>query len=179
MNLNMAKSVVISEHAKRRAAERLNISRRNDIKHHFRKALMYGLSPSSFKGTFYRYLMSKLKKNKSCTIKIYSDFVYIHRNKKLITMFPVPERYLPVSQFLPEKHSFEEIENPADIELLKLYHTSEFKFYSKQLKSGSNAYLVALIINDELVSVSQGKSLEKQKSACVKQHFKELKDKNN
>lgn len=179
MNLSMAKSVVISEHAKRRAAERLNISRRNDIKHHFRQALMYGLSPSSFKGTFNKYLMSKLKKNSYCTVKVYSDFVYVHRNKKLITMFPVPEKYLPVSQFLPDKCNFEEIENFADMELLKLYHTSDFKFYSKQLKSGSNAYLVALIINDELVSVSQGKSLEKQKSACVKQHLKELKDKNN
>ena len=56
----MPKSVIISEHAKMRAAERLSMTRRDEIVHKFRSALMYGLSPSNFKGPFYDYLMSDL-----------------------------------------------------------------------------------------------------------------------
>lgn len=151
------------------------MSRRNEIVHHFRKALMYGLSPSSFKGPFSQYLKAKLKKNSYCTIKVFCDFIYIHRNKKLITMFPVPEKYLPISQYLPKNFkNIAETENIAELQLRRLYKSSEFKFYIKEPGRNNNTYLVALVIKDKLEAVSRGKDLEKQKVACVKQYLNEL-----
>ena len=174
----MPKSVVISEHAKMRAAERLSMTRRDEIVHKFRSALMYGLSPSNFKGPFYAYLMSKLRKNKYCTVKIYCDFVYVHRKNKLITMFPVPEKYLPIKQWLSKNYSnIVEVDVEPELQLRKLYHSGDFKFYIKNPGKNGSTYLVALVINDELASVSRGKNLEKQKLACVAQHLKELEDK--
>lgn len=173
----MPKSVIISSHARKRAAERLDLSRRDDVVHRFRNALMYGLSPSNFRGPFNQYLQSKLKKNSYCTIKIYSDFVYIHRNKKLITMFPVPEKYLPVKQWLPANYNkVIEVENEPELQLKRLYHSGDFKFYVKNPGKNGNTYLVALVIKEELVSVSRGKDLEKQKAACVAQHLTELRN---
>lgn len=173
----MPKSVIISSHARQRAAERLELSRRDDVVHKFRHAIMYGLSPSCFKGPFNQYLQSKLRKNSHCTIKIYSDFVYIHRNKKLITMFPVPEKYLPVKQWLPANYNkIIEVENEPELQLKRLYHSGDFKFYIKNPGKNGNTYLVALVIKEELASVSRGKDLEKQKVACVAQHLAELRN---
>ena len=176
----MPKSVIISSHARQRAAERLELSRRDDVVHKFRHAIMYGLSPSCFKGPFNQYLQSKLRKNSHCTIKIYSDFVYIHRNKKLITMFPVPEKYLPVKQWLPANYNkIIEVENEPELQLKRLYHSGDFKFYIKNPGKNGNTYLVALVIKEELASVSRGKDLEKQKVACVAQHLAELRNSTN
>ena len=171
----MPKSVVISEHARRRAAERLEMSRRADIVHQFRQALMYGLSPTSFRGPFSQYLKSKLTKNRYCTVKVYCDFTYIHRNKKLITMFPVPDKYLPVKQYLPSNMTnIVEKENDVNLQLRRYYKSSEFKFYIKEPGKNNNTYLVALVVKEQLAAVSRGKDLEKQKIACVKQHINEL-----
>ena len=93
-------------------------------------------------------------------------------------MFPVPEKYLPIKQWLSKNYSnIVEVDVEPELQLRKLYHSGDFKFYIKNPGKNGSTYLVALVINDELASVSRGKNLEKQKLACVAQHLKELEDK--
>ena len=170
----MPKSVVISTHARQRAAERLNMSRRDEIVHQFRQAYMYGISPSTFNGEFKNYLIRKQQKNKSCTIKVFCDFIYVMRNKKLITMFKVPDKYLPIKKYLSSGvQDILEIETPAELKLRKLYKKSRFNFYIKEIKQHKNWYTVALVLDNSLAAVSTGKGLDKQKMSCVKQYFNE------
>lgn len=175
----MAKSVQITKHARHRFAERLELTRREDMAHFFRNAVMYGLSPHSFKGKFHTYLLNKLKKNSYCTVKVYNDFIYIHRNKKLITMFPVPEKYLPVKQWLPSVYNsmILEKENIPELTLRKYYKTGDIHFYTKPPGKNGKSYLVALVINNMLASVAKGKDEAKLKISCVNQHLEEMKKK--
>ena len=145
----MAKAVLISEHAKRRAAERLELTRRDEIVHQFRNALMYGISPASFKGQFSTYLKKKLKNSRRCTIKVYCDFIYIHKGKRLVTMYPVPDKFLPVKQFLAKNYkNIEEKENIAELQLRRYFSSSEFKFYVK--KPGKKNTAKDLITYEEM-----------------------------
>lgn len=172
----MAKAVLISEHAKRRAAERLELTRRDEIVHQFRNALMYGISPASFKGQFSTYLKKKLKNSRRCTIKVYCDFIYIHKGKRLVTMYPVPDKFLPVKQFLAKNYkNIEEKENIAELQLRRYFSSSEFKFYVKKPGKNGKTFTIALVIKEELVAVSQGKDLDKLKQSCVKQYFNDIK----
>lgn len=172
----MSKTVVITKHAKRRFAERLELSKRNEYTLQFRKALLYGISPSNFTGAFYDYLSKKLYKNRGSKIKIYCNYVYIHKGKKLITMYKVPDKYLPVKNYLPSNtiKCNNVVEKIIDAELLlrDYYKFNDFKFYYK--KNNKNLYTVVLIIKDELTSIEKGKDLDKIKIACVKKHFNEL-----
>lgn len=174
----MTKSVQITKHARTRFAERLDLTRREEMNHYFKSAIKSGLNPKSFKGKFHTYLISKLKKNSYCTLKVYSDFIYIHRNKKLITMFPVPEKYLPVSQWLPKNYNntIDEVENIPELILRTKYKTGDTHFYSKKPGKNNNMYQVVLIVNNELASYAKGKDEAKLKMSCVTQHLEELKN---
>ena len=173
----MAKSVVISNHAKIRAAERLDLTRRDDVNHLFRQAISYGINPSKFTGKFKDYLLSKLKKHSYCSIIVYSDFIYVRHNNKLITMYPVPDKYIPVKTYLKNNVNVIEEEVKAELIMLKEFKTSDFKFYTKKPGKNGKMYTAVLIVYNELVSVSTSKNEDKAKLSCVKQYKDETKKK--
>ena len=165
----MAKHVIVSSHAKMRAAERMNVSRRNDVHHFFRMALTSGKSPHDFNGKFKNYLLKKLKNNPYKAIKIYGDFMYIHKGKNLITMYPVPSRFLPITDYLNSK---QELEIVPELELRRYLHSSDFKFYTKK---ENNKHIAVLIVKEQLVAAREKKEEKDAKLACVKQYLKEVK----
>ena len=150
------------------------MSRRNEVSNQFRKALRYGLTPKQFIGPFHDYLLSKLKKHKNSKIRIYCEYIYIYAGKKLITMYPVPDKYRPVETFLKSYACVEKRNIDPDMLLRDYYYNHGYNFYYRSMAK-KDFYTVALVINDWLAAVSKGKGLEEQKLACVLQHINELK----
>ena len=87
----------ISHHAKQRASERLDVNRKFERDKLFKRALRYGHPISEFAGDFENYLSGK-KRARNTGVKVYDGNVYIYRNQTVITVFPVPEKYLPIDE---------------------------------------------------------------------------------
>lgn len=87
-------------HAKNRYSERTDVSK-NSTKHNTKYAYKNGTPISKFTGDFYNYLFFKQRHNSRVSVKVYNNNVYIfdNINKKLITVYPVPEKFLPVEQY--------------------------------------------------------------------------------
>ena len=67
---------------------------------------MFYENTDRFKNSFFRYLMKKYRKNKN--IRVYGNNIYIFTrgSKKLITTYPVPEKYIPIKKYEIEKGVF-------------------------------------------------------------------------
>lgn len=90
--------VNVSSHGKTRMQERLNVY--NTYKSTISNVRIKGKSVEYFHGPLYYYLTRKKKGQ----IWVYKNNIYVfgtkYNKKKLITVFPVPKRYLPVEKFL-------------------------------------------------------------------------------
>lgn len=83
----------ITKHARIRMLERttLNHKERRDF---YRKALRYGKNPQDIKNPKLRnYLHSKKRWNSY--VKLYGGYVFLYskNNKRLYTMYPLPEKF--------------------------------------------------------------------------------------
>ena len=87
--------VKVSHHAKQRANQRLNVAYKAERNKLFKRAIKYGHPPTDFAGDFNLWLSAK-KKNKNVGIKVYDGNIFIYKNRLVITVFPVPERFLPI-----------------------------------------------------------------------------------
>ena len=86
------KTYVITNHGKERVKTRGGYDRKQEVLALFKNALRNGKSPSEFKPPFSDFLKSKL--NRGAQVKVYSNMIFIYKNKTLITCYLVPERYL-------------------------------------------------------------------------------------
>lgn len=88
----------ITQHGKIRMRERIHPSQRKITL--FNLAKKYGYVAKDFIPPLSHYLQSK-SEGKKKKVKIYQNnvFIYSKNTKKLITVFPVPEKYQPINQF--------------------------------------------------------------------------------
>lgn len=98
----------VTKHGKKRLKQRNINQGRNGISNNAR---MYGKTKRYFDGEFYEYLLNK--SSRGCSIKVYKNDIYIYgkTSKNLITTYPIPEKYLPVEQYLIEDDKRYVIEN--------------------------------------------------------------------
>lgn len=67
--------------------------------------MMYGYTVADFEGVFYNYLCSVKNKGPAQTnVKIRDNIMVIYnkRSQRAITTYEVPERYLPVENYLKD-----------------------------------------------------------------------------
>lgn len=87
----------VTKHGKTRLKERLNIF--NAYATAMKTSKVNGKKIYHYEGKFFYYLNSKINGK----IYVYRDNIYLfgksRKNKKLITVFPVPLKYLPTSQY--------------------------------------------------------------------------------
>lgn len=91
----------MTQHVIKRTRERadLNGKSANTL---VKETMQYGLSPGDFVGDFYSYLhYIKGKKYKSIGIRVFDNniLVYNKKSRKAITLYQVPEKFLPIEQY--------------------------------------------------------------------------------
>lgn len=98
----------VTKHGKKRLKQRNVNQGRNGISNNAR---MYGKTKRYFDGEFYEYLLNKSLRG--CSVKVYKNDIYIFgkTSKNLITTYPIPEKFLPVEQYLIEKEKMNVIDN--------------------------------------------------------------------
>ena len=94
----------ITKHARKRFCERTDFSpgQRN---HDAKMAWKRGYKASQFGEPLYSYLFEKQMEGDRTSVKIWGENVYVfdNRRKKLVTVYPVPEEFLPVKRYLSFK----------------------------------------------------------------------------
>lgn len=94
----------ITKHAYKRFGERTDFSpgQRN---HNAKTAWKRGYRVSQFGEPFYSYLNSKQQEGDRTSVKIWGENIYVfdNRHKRLLTVYPVPERFLPTKRYLSFK----------------------------------------------------------------------------
>ena len=95
----------ITKHGKKRLRERQNIGANSGTL--LRSVKLNAKSMYEYQGKFFQYLRSKYDKYNT-TVKVHGDNVYIFSRgrKKLITTYPVPEKYLPTSDYKIENRVY-------------------------------------------------------------------------
>ena len=98
----------VTKHGRKRLKQRNVNQCRNGISNNARK---YGKTKRYFEGEFYEYLLNRT--SRGCSVKVYKNDIYIFgkTSKNLITTYPIPERFLPVEQYLIESDKRHIIEN--------------------------------------------------------------------
>lgn len=98
----------VTRHGRKRLKQRNINQGRNGISNNAR---MYGKTKRYFEGEFYEYLLSK--SSRGCSVKVYKNDIYIYgkTSKNLITTYPIPEKFLPVEQYLIEEDKMRVIDN--------------------------------------------------------------------
>ncbi len=90
-------SVRVTSHGKKRMQERVNVY--NNYKMTIRNVMNKGKTVDYYKGAFYYYLTRR----KKGYIRVYNNRIYVfgsrYNKKRLITVFPVPEKYLPLDKY--------------------------------------------------------------------------------
>lgn len=98
----------VTKHGRKRLKERNINQGRNGI---FTSARLRGKTSFYFEGEFRDYLISRM--SSGIQVKVYKNNIYIYsrNSKNLITTYPVPEKYLPVEQYLVDNNKRYAIEN--------------------------------------------------------------------
>lgn len=93
----------VTNHAARRARERLGISKRRSEKNADR-ALKMGICHGDTSGSLHRYISALYWKNQTANnVRVYCGAVYIFHNETLITVFPLPQKYRKITEQIRRK----------------------------------------------------------------------------
>lgn len=165
--------MLVHQHAKVRSRERLGIRGTNSQQQNFKLAYSNGLGPDSFTGKFRQYLYSHLYRQsrdmkykyipKNNSIKVYKEHVYVFHHKNPITVFPVPEKYIPTSQF-----RVEEPEHSDKIQYLTSIVGNDIQLDLLSDKSDDNPIMVVgLLIKDEFKCYGMGNTLKEAETNAI------------
>ena len=110
----------ITKHAYKRFSERTDFTP-NQRNHNANQAWKHGYKISQFDEPFYSYLFEKQLEGDKTSVKVWDENIYVfdNRHKRLVTVYPVPEQFLPIKQYL----SFKPV--PCVIKVNDLYFISE------------------------------------------------------
>lgn len=161
-------AVKVSKHAKERCTERLNIAYKAKRNQLFNRALKYGHPPADFAGEFADYLETRKNKGKNIGVKVYDGNVFIYKNKLVITVFPVPDKYLPV------KDNFASYikNNPY---LMKLYEVVDKDDVLLEIvQRDSDGVVAGLFVEDQFENFGMGQTEIKAKNNAIKSYLKRI-----
>ena len=90
-----------TKHAKKRISERTDLS----LSQFNKKAsfiFKHGYKLRRFEGALYEYLCSKSIDGHGYVLRVYEDLIFIFDSRKrtLVTVYPIPEELLPISNYL-------------------------------------------------------------------------------
>ena len=93
----------VTKHSKERTKERLGLSKKLTEKN-AEKALKYGVTHAELTGRLKRYADSIfLEQENANNMRFYHRAVYVFQGQKLITLFPVPNRLVPLADKAQKK----------------------------------------------------------------------------
>lgn len=140
----------VTKHGKKRLKQR-NINKgKNGIS---LSAKAKGKTKFYYEGEFYDYLETKASEGK--IVKVYKNDIYIYsrNSNNLITTYPVPNKFIPVEQFLMENRKRYVIEN------IKVFYNRDCKVTLKDntiIKGiitsklyNEKDYLIGIVITDQ------------------------------
>lgn len=85
--------MVVTKHATKRVRQRNGLSKKSVVSD-AQRALEKGIQHKDTSGSLNRYITQLyFKDNTADNIRIYNNSVYIFKGKKLITVFPLPQKY--------------------------------------------------------------------------------------
>lgn len=118
----------ITNHAKQRTLERTDY-KLSELKNISKHVFRYGYHIRRFSGDFYEYLRSKQISGSNYSVRVYKNHVYIFDTiqRRLLTVYPVPEQFVPVSNF------FNTESTPTIIWLRPPYNNSYKNLYVSNL----------------------------------------------
>lgn len=99
-------STKITKHAIERTRERVLPLRGRQMTGYFKRAKRNGKIPSDFKDEFKAFLEEKQSKYISprnsipVMVKVYDNHIFIYRRTSLITVYAVPDEFMPLNDFL-------------------------------------------------------------------------------
>lgn len=157
-----------SKHAKYRANERLNVAYKAKRNQLFNRALKYGHPPADFTGEFRMYLESKKKNKKNVGVKVYDNNIFIYKNKLMITVFPVPERFIPTQDNLSSYIKG----NPLLMKLLEVVNKEDVLL--EVVIKDKNSYVSALTIDDIFENFGIGTTETKSKNNAIRAYLKRI-----
>ena len=91
----------ITHHAKERTLERTSYSL-SELKSKSQYAFKHGYKIRAFSGELYDYLYTKQIRGANYIVRVFENNIYIFdaKLKRMLTIYPVPEEYLPVENYL-------------------------------------------------------------------------------
>ena len=161
----MGYKIQSTSHSKQRLRERQNIGNKNQREKLIHKVKHYGLVPENFIDEFKDYLTKKYRRPNT-QVKVYEDFIYIIRNKKLITSYKVPDRYLPIKKW--RANAYDGIHSYKA--LVKYLKCRDFDI--SVLCKDSNGYIVGLVVHDIFEEYGVGATEASAVNCAIKQYLK-------
>lgn len=87
----MSRRYTVTKHGLQRMKQRSSYTRNKDIQKLFVKAVKQGRNPTDFKPPFSDFLKKKIYKGSK--VKVYAGLIFIYKNSKLLTSYPVPDNF--------------------------------------------------------------------------------------
>ena len=167
----------VTDHARKRAKERLDVSFHAEVNKEYKNALRYGHPVLDYEGDFKKFLLykknSSKNRKKNTGIKVFKEIVFIYSGRTMITAYKVPEKFKPTSRYLrknyKESEQIGELNNKYGVDNVKM------EVFPPSIKG--EVYTVLLFIDDILVSIGTGSNELKAKNSAVKIHFNNEKTK--
>lgn len=156
-----------TSHAKQRLKKRQDIGNKNLREKLLFKVKQYGLLPDAFIGEFKKYLKGKLRKPNT-QIKVYENFIYIIGNKRLITSYQVPDKYLPIKKWLKKTYNNSQLY----IELLDYLKEEDFEIVL--LHKDKDEYIVGLVVKDVFENYGVGSTEIKAVNNAIKTYLQHI-----
>lgn len=103
----------VSKHAKDRFRERTTLGKNSEMVKLFSQAKAHGKSPDYFAGEFWEFLTSRKVSSKNLKVKVFQDKIFLYKHRNLITVYNVPEQFLPTKEHTA--HWFKEHHIPDPI----------------------------------------------------------------
>ena len=167
----------VTDHARKRARERLDVSYHAEVNKEYRNALRYGHPVAEYEGEFLKFLTYKKNSNsrrsKNTGIKVFKDTIFIYRGRTIITTYKVPEKFKPTSRYLHKNY----VETEMIKELNEKYGVDNVSLEVFPPSKKGEVYTVLLFVKDVLVSIGTGKNELKAKNSAIKVHFNNEKTK--
>lgn len=161
------KTYKVTHHARTRFKERLNVPFSSECNKQFKKALKFGWNPDHYVGAFKQYLESH-KRGKNSGIKVYSGNIYIYRGSTLITVYPIPEKYLPVKMHTARYRA----ENPYLVELSKIVGSDSIEL--ELLTQEPRNCVAGLCIDGEFKNYGMGNNPQRAKNHAIRTYLKSV-----
>lgn len=103
MSKSCKTSLIISDHAKLRFQERTTLTK-NEQHNITQNAYKHGHAISRFVEPFFTYLNERQLNGHYYSVRVYDRYIFVFDNQKkvLVTIYPIPDEYLPIENFLHE-----------------------------------------------------------------------------